>query len=834
MSLPAPSHTEVPPPPVTEAGDGADPDASRRPDAGARAAERQIDTEIALGALVALLAATVYGRFYAGSGYLLAAAGAAVLPALVVALARRRRWPTGRGLAVALVLAAPYAVYTVYRSETSGGLPMAGAWRALAHGAGNGWAQMLSVGLPADARGDLLITPVLLTWLASALAAWLVVATASPLAPLGPLVASFVIGLGLVAAGGGPAPALTAVLLGAALVLVLLRAGRLAAAGVERARVDGTPVARAHQPAADAGGAGGPARAGRRRRGGAGALALGAPVVVALALVSTLAAAGLPLAHGDRFDPRDLRSVPLEIDHTLNPLVGLKSQLAADKPEALFRLQTSGLPEGVDRIRVAVLDRYDGAQWTSSAEYRLAGRDLPADPYLIGHPGPAAVVRQRVTVSGLRGPFLPVIGRPVQVDATGVGFDAGSGTLVSDSHALRGTSYEVVSRVGEQPIVARPVDLNGARPATDKVLDAYRTPPPDVPEPLKQLALRWAGESPDYPHELLALRDELLRYRYNEGNGAPPGHSFGALERMLLGDRSEQQGYAEQFAAAFALLARERGFATRIVVGYRLPKPSADGSYHITEAQAHAWPEVDIQGRGWVVVEPTDLSKIGARHDKADDEQDVPPEAPGDKGEKLDAQEPRVIVDDAATGAGGGVGLRQGAAAGGVLVLVALLAIPLVSAGIKLARRSRRRRAPGSAARVVGAWRETVDRLTEYGQPVADAQTTVEVAREATARFNGAAGSVGPLATMVAVAVYAPDEPSDATARQAWELEKTARRELGAAGGPGRWLLSLFDPRPLLRHRRRRRAAAPAPGTTDAGGGNPDGDRAAAPYSPVP
>jgi transglutaminase-like putative cysteine protease len=829
VSLPAPSHSEVPPA-VTEPGAGADPDALRRRDV--RTAERQIDAEIALGALVALLAATVYGRFYAGSGYLLTVAGAAVLPALVVALARRRGWPTGRGLAVALVLAAPYAIYTVYRSETSGGLPGAGAWRALAHGAGNGWAQMLSVGLPADARGDLLITPVLLTWLASALAAWLVVATTSPLAPLGPLVASFVIGLGLVAAGGGPAPALTAVLLGAALVLVLLRAGRLAAAGVERARVDGTPVARAHQPGADDGGRGGPTRAGRRR-GGAGALALGAPVVIALALVSTLAATGLPVAHGDRFDPRDLRSVPLEIDHTLNPLVGLKSQLAADKPEALFTLQTSGLPKGADRIRVAVLDRYDGAQWTSSAEYRLAGRDLPADPYLIGHPDPAAVVRQRVTVSGLRGPFLPVIGRPVRVDATGVGFDAASGTLVSDSHALRGTSYEVVSRVGEQPIVARPVDLNGARPATDKVLDAYRTPPPDVPDPLRQLALRWAREAPDYPHELLALRDELLRYRYDEGNGAPPGHSFGALERMLLGDRSEQEGYAEQFAAAFALLARERGFATRIVVGYRLPKPSADGSYHITEAQAHAWPEVDIEGRGWVVVEPTDLAKIGARRDKADDEQDVPPEAPGDKGEKLDAQEPRVIVDDSATGAGGGVGLRQGAAAGGVLALLVLLAIPLASAGIKLARRSRRRRAPGSTARVVGAWRETVDRLTEHGQPVADAQTTIEVAREATARFNGAASSVGPLATMVAVAVYAPDEPSDATARQAWELEKTARRELGAAGGPGRWVLSLFDPRPLLRHRRRRRAAAPAPGTA-AGGGNPDGDGAAAPYSPVP
>jgi hypothetical protein len=33
-------------------------------------------------------------------------------------------------------------------------------------------------------------------------------------------------------------------------------------------------------------------------------------------------------------------------------------------------------------------------------------------------------VRQTISVTGLRGPFLPVIGRPVHIAGTGVGYDA--------------------------------------------------------------------------------------------------------------------------------------------------------------------------------------------------------------------------------------------------------------------------------------------------------------------------------------------------------------------------------------------------------------------------
>ena len=277
------------------------------------------------------------------------------------------------------------------------------------------------------------------------------------------------------------------------------------------------------------------------------------------------------------------------------------------------------------------------------------------------------------------------------------------------------------------------------------------------------------------------------------------------------------RAYAEQFAAAFALLARQRAFASRVVVGYRLR--GARPRRHLTTSPRPTptpGPRSTSRALGWVVVEPTDLAKIDSQDDSPDNVSDLPPEAPGNDGEEPDTQQRRVIAGDAGTTAGGeGGGLRDGAALGGLALLAVVAAVPATAAAAKLGRRRRRRTAGDPATRVVGAWHETVDRLTEHGLPVDPAHTTAEVAQEATARFNGSLTAVGPLATLVAVAVFAPDEPPDITADHAWELERTARNELGAIGGLSRRAWSVIDPRPLARSWRRNvrsrpRAAAEA------------------------
>lgn len=161
-------------------------------------------------------------------------------------------------------------------------------------------------------------------------------------------------------------------------------------------------------------------------------------------------------------------------------------------------------------------------------------------------------------------------------------------------------------------------------------------------------------------------------------------------------------------------------------------------------------------------------------------------------------------------------------AAGGIaaFALLGLLALPAVA---KRLRRGRRRRAGSAATRIVGAWRETVDRLVELGMPVPSSLTASEVARETRARFPLGAGPVGQLVPLLAVAVYAPFEPDGAAADRAWRLAGDARSSLRRGTGPGRRLRVLVDPRPLFsadRQVRRAGRAQTAPPTAVATAGD--------------
>jgi len=82
----------------------------------------------------------------------------------------------------------------------------------------------------------------------------------------------------------------------------------------------------------------------------------------------------------------------------------------------------------------------------------------------------------------------------------------------------------------------------------------------------------------------------------------PPGSGAGALERFLFETR---RGYCEQFAGAFAVLARAAGLPTRVAVGFTPGDLGNDGRYRVRGLHAHAWPEVHLEGAGWVAFEPT-------------------------------------------------------------------------------------------------------------------------------------------------------------------------------------------------------------------------------------
>jgi len=79
------------------------------------------------------------------------------------------------------------------------------------------------------------------------------------------------------------------------------------------------------------------------------------------------------------------------------------------------------------------------------------------------------------------------------------------------------------------------------------------------------------------------------------------GHSNNAILNFLRVKR----GYCEQFAGAYAAMARSLGIPARVAVGFTPGELRSDGKYHVYGRNAHAWPEVWFDNIGWISFEPT-------------------------------------------------------------------------------------------------------------------------------------------------------------------------------------------------------------------------------------
>lgn len=730
--------------------------------------------EVGLGTLAGATTTLLYTSYFTGLSYLSPLLIAAAAGAVLAGVAALRRWRTGATLLTAVLGFLVLAVFGVFTSTLDSGLPTSDTATGLGSGLVRGWALMLSVSLPTDVTGELLVTPALLTWSAVFLGITLGLRTRSVLVPLLPPLVALVAGLLFTAGRTDSGLPVAAVFLVAALALMLVRSIRL----------DSDDTFGSPDPARDSDSAG-------RLRLTAGRAALGTPIVLLAALLGTAGAGLIPVSTGThRFDPRDVVPLQLELTDTLTPLATLKSQLR-DPQRQLFTVQVDdeGSGAGIDRVRTAVLDGFDGALWTSDDSFLLAGRALAPDPTLVD----ARQVTVHVSITQLNGPYLPAPGWPVHVDRSGFGFSDTSGALVTND-ALSGLSYEVVGEL-------RPRDDSALRDTVPNLAegsDRYTRLPTGLPPDIRAKGAELTSRTNNPYEKLVAIETYLQKLPYSLD--ARPGHSYDALRRLFSSDPRDQVGYAEQHASAFAVLARSQGFPTRVAVGYLLRSDQrSDSTYTVTSGDAHAWAEVNLAGYGWVVFNPTDPTRTSTTPDQKRTEAG-PDNAPADSNNR--GSQPVVDPDLLAKGTETNL-LKWPLLPLTVLVLLLVL-VPVVITGEKIRRRRQRRRGSG-AARIVGAWRETTDRLVEHGLGVPQSWTAQEVARRAERQLGEPASAVAVLAPIVTKAIFCPTPPDDDTIRRAWELDARLGRDLRRAGGPFSRVRAWLDPRPLIAGRQDRR-----------------------------
>ena len=276
-----------------------------------------------------------------------------------------------------------------------------------------------------------------------------------------------------------------------------------------------------------------------------------------------------------------------------NPLVTLQTQLIQYADTPVFNV-TSPVPS---YWRLTALDTFNGVTWTSSGSYSTFGTRLPGVPTAARS---VRTVHATFTIQDLQSVWLPEQFNPVEVSgARKVSFDPSSDSLLSATATTLGETYSVTSYQ-----VLNDLSAAALRQAP-AVSDPKETQlPPEVGGPITALAQEiTAGQTTSYD-KALAIQSYLRSSRFTYDLRPPTdGSGDQALYNFLFVTR---EGYCQQFAGAFSVLARAAGLPTRLAYGFATGEPVVGGAYQVYDRDAHTWPEVYFGPHyGWVPFEPT-------------------------------------------------------------------------------------------------------------------------------------------------------------------------------------------------------------------------------------
>ena len=623
---------------------------------------------------------------------------------------------------------------TVLFGTTVAGLPTGRTLDALGAGVTGSWRLVLQSTWPARPDPELLIFVALLVTGAAVLGVEILLRLRAPLVALLPSLAVLVLSQMYAAASPGPAVLAGLAYAAAAAIALVSRAGlaRIAACGA------------------------------------VGVLAAGLTLIL------------LPDAPA-RWSVQNGQAAPLDEALPTNPLDEIAYRMEHPATE-VFRVDGGS---GVDRWPLLVMDDFDGVTWRTDGLYRRLGAELP--------PGPEVTVEAtresaHITSAGTGGPWLPSQTWPAAVTGIKPRVAPRYGTL-----ALPGSGGVTDYRLEWWQPQVDAAALGSA--AIDPDVPGASAPIPDVPNAIQELADRATQDlRPSFQTALLLENYLRTNYQRAEGEDLPTGHSWPQLSAFLLESR---RGTSEQFAAAYVVLARTQSIPARLAVGFRAPAPAPGSSVAVvTNRDVLAWPEVAVEGVGWVPLDP--YGKATGTPSPAGTGLAAQAEAARQQLPPLDGLlEPPIAPitpGDEPSGNGGGP-----EPAG--VPWTALLAVPLVPLigwvlGVPAVwtLRSWRRRRRGGQAAVLGAWAEVRDRLRAYGLPVTAGMTVRDLAAAADQPVGE---DLRTLAVVVDRALWSGDAASGRDVTEAWACVGGVRRGLARRGWTAR-MAALLNPRPLL------------------------------------
>jgi hypothetical protein len=690
----------------------------------------------------AILALT---RVYSGLAWIVPLLLAAALPAAILTLGERRRWNLMATIGVAAVVGAWLSILVDDPGETVAGIPTPSALATAGHDLARAPHVLRSAVVPVNPVGAALMLSVVAIFAAALVGELIARRLDAPIGAIGPSVALFVV---ICALGSGRwAPTTACYALAVVEYLVALQHSELEA---RRTWFQST----------------------RNRRS---QLAAGGAVAGALVIAVAIALGpGVPGARGAAL----LRYKSLgtgrgsSILNVTSPLVSVGAKLnGQDSTTEVFSVETTE-PKG-DYWRVIALDQFQNDGWGLNSDQRPASQ-LPGPTH-----GPGTeLAKQTFHLGAIDARWLPAAYRPIHIDVPGSQVLPGSTSLFLDN-PLSGLTYTVQSEISNP-------DKKILESVTNddlKAMSADVALPGNFSTNARAFAERVTANAKGPYEKALALMTMFQSPPFVYDQSVNLGTTAGALDQFLFHTRA---GFCEQYAAAFAELARAIGLPTRVAVGYQPGTKESDGLWHVEEKDAHAWPEVWLGKEvGWYRFEPTPgrsdpvtgLGRDAAGPSGGASTTTTAPSTgsttptttsltPTSNPLSLQAPPPSAPPSSSHTRTH-----VLTAVAVGIAIVAGVFILLLVVVAFGAWRRTRRRRHdPDDRRRVLGAWTEALERLRAAGIERRPSTTSLEFAlRQAPALGAGAAGPpLMVLARLHTAAMYSPIAPSSVEADEAW------------------------------------------------------------------
>ncbi|HXQ61751.1 MAG TPA: transglutaminase domain-containing protein [Acidimicrobiales bacterium] len=474
--------------------------------------------------------------------------------------------------------------------------------------------------------------------------------------------------------------------------------------------------------------------------------------------------------------------------------------------------------------QVATLTRFDGTSWLPDPATKAAAEDAPqlvpiALPVLT-EPVATKTFTVAISIGNLRSNLLPVPPSTVSVaKANSVQVEPGIGVIQPFANPADLT-YDATARLPSTADLSAQTSvaaLDASAPATD--LLPYLALPP-VPPAVVQLAHQIVAHARGPAAEATALvRYFTVGKRFRYTLSPPPVSGRNALSSFLFTTRA---GFCQQFAGAYAVLARIDGLPTRLAIGFTTGSTEKRDTYSVAGADAHSWPQVYLgPAAGWVSFEPTPATTDEALG--AGVENGAPTTTPSSHPTAVTTTtlSDKRLQGTGITAGAGTKGLGPTAtpatttphhAAWGTVVLVALAAAVLIvtaavaGPGLWRRRRPRLRRrsfarltAPGTE--ILARWEQAAAVLARTGLGRRESETLEEHATRLVSRRTGptiasvfgpgpgappGAGTPGgraleayrALAALAGRASYAPDPCTEADLAEARRLSEELRAAL--------------------------------------------------------